>query len=109
MHWRQCLRGAHWRAGGRLRAKHRPGAKRALPIAPAKASTLEKWPACLRRSRFGLPAARAPVHNLPGQQGLKISIPKIDRLNPAVQSNKVYLPQEAIDDLRKLVPAADKR
>jgi hypothetical protein len=27
----------------------------------------------------------------------------------AVQSNKVYLPQEAIDDLRKLGTAADKR
>jgi hypothetical protein len=41
---------------------------------------VEKWPAGLRRRRFGLPAARAPAHNLIGQQGLKISIPKIDRL-----------------------------
>jgi hypothetical protein len=40
-----------------------------------------------------------------------------DDLNPlspppppkAVQSNEVYLPQEAIDDLRKLGPTADKR
>jgi hypothetical protein len=98
-----------WARRGRLRAKRRAGAKRALPIAQAKASTLEKWNACLRRRRFGLPAAQASAHNLLGQQGLKISIPKIDRLNRAVQSNKVYLPQEAIDDLRKLGPAADKR
>jgi hypothetical protein len=39
-----------------------------------------------------------------------------DDLNPlspppaqAVQSNEVYLPQEAINDLRKLGAAADKR
>ena len=34
----------------------------------------------LCRRSFGLPTARAPAHNLPGQQGLKISIPTIDCL-----------------------------
>jgi hypothetical protein len=41
---------------------------------PANARLIYFW-----RS-FGLPTARAPAHNLFGQQGLKISIPCIDRL-----------------------------
>jgi hypothetical protein len=39
---------------------------------------------------------------------VKISIPT-STASQAGQSNEVYLPQEAIDDLRKLGPAADKR
>ena len=57
---------------------------------------------------IGLPMAPAAAHNLPGQKGLKISIP-VSTASQAVQSNEVYLPQEAIDDLRRLVVAADKR
>ena len=57
---------------------------------------------------FGLPTARAPAHNLLGQQGLKISTPTFDA-SQAVQSNEDFLPQEAIDDLRRPGAAADKR
>ena len=70
---------------------------------------LRKLPTRLCRRSFGLPTARVPAHNLLSQQGLKISTPYIDRLAQAVQSNEVYLPQEAIDDLRRLDAAADKR
>lgn len=63
-----------------LRAQRRPSAKRPVRIAPVKGSTLRKLPARLCRRSFGLPTAWAPAHNLLGQQGLKISIPYIDRL-----------------------------
>jgi hypothetical protein len=39
---------------------------------------------------------------------LKISTARIDRL-AGVQPNEVCLPLEVIDDLRRLVAAADKR
>jgi hypothetical protein len=35
--------------------------------------------------------------------------PPVSTASQTVQSNEVYLPQEAIDDLRKLGAAADKR
>jgi hypothetical protein len=40
---------------------------------------------------------------------LKILNPPISTASQAVQSNEVYLPQVAIDDLRRLGAAADKR
>ena len=94
---------------GVRRAQRRPSARRPVRIAPVKGSTLSKLPARLCRRSFGLPTARAPAHNLPGQQGLKISPPTVDRLAQALQSNEVSLPQAAIDDLRRLGAAADKR
>ena len=61
-----------------------------------------------RLRSIGLLTTRAAAHNLPGQPGLKISIP-VSTAPQAVQSNEAYLPQETIDDLRKLGAAADKR
>ncbi|WP_349281414.1 hypothetical protein [Polaromonas hydrogenivorans] len=51
---------------------------------------------------------RTQAHNLLGQQDLKISLPFIDA-SQAVQSNDVNQPQEAVNDLRRLGVAADKR
>ena len=65
---------------GGVRAQRRPSAKRPVRITPVKGATLRKLPARLCRRSFGLPTAWAPAHNLLGQQGLKISIPYIDRL-----------------------------
>jgi hypothetical protein len=41
--------------------------------------------------------------------GLEDFSPPVSTVSQMVKYNEVYLPQEAIDDLRRLVAAADKR
>lgn len=54
-----------------------------------------------------LPARSASVHNLKKQMGRIFQAP-IATASQAVQSNEVYLPQEALYDFNRLGLAADK-
>ena len=65
-------------AAGAASAKHLAVPARIAPVRALRSANCP--PARLCRRSFGLPTARAPAHNLLGQQGLKISTPTIDRL-----------------------------
>ena len=65
-------------AAGAASAKHLAVPARIAPVRALRSANCP--PARLCRRSFGLPTARAPAHNQPGQQGLKISTPTIDRL-----------------------------
>jgi hypothetical protein len=78
---------------------------RPLRIAPVKASQAQKMTSPARAGAAAACQRRGHQHIiLFGQFQSPVST-----ASQAVQSNEVYLPQEALNDLRKLVAAADKR
>ena len=111
-HWRQCFHGALWRARvccGRNVGQAPNGPRANRSGQGLYAQQIARQPASPPvPAQLWLANGAAPAHNLPGQQGLKISISTIDRLAGA-SVQRGYLPQEAIDDLRRLGAAADKR